>query len=588
MNSKTPAPPAANTSSNDDENNDNIHDTHTWRFWAILVSLSVTGMLSAVDGTIITSALPTITAALGGGDAYIWVPNAFLLASVAVLPLFAQASNIFGRRGLLLGAVATFMLGSGLAGGASSMTMLIAARTVQGLGGGGINLLMETVLTDIVPLRERGKYMSIVMLGSTLGATLGPFLGGFITAKTTWRWIFYINLPIGGGQFHSRPCSSRPAIANQVAAVFVSLFLFLRVKHQRSKGWTRSLARVDVSGNAIFIAAIVSVLLALTWGGTVYSWSTFHIVVPLILGFVGIFLFTAFEWTPQLVAEPSFPRQVVSNRTSAAALVLTLIHAIVTFWAYYFLPIYFQAVLGYPPLHSGVATLPIFAGSLLFAVLGGVLLSKIGRYKPLHLAGFLPLTLSFGLFSLLDASSSMAAWVCFQLLWAFGSGFLVGILLPAVQAPLDESLVATTTGVWSFARYFGCVWGVTIPSAVFNNECRRLAGRVSNAETAHYLKGGRAYQYATKVFLDSIEDQTLRAEVVQVFAQALRTVWLVGIAVAGLGLVVVFAEKEIKLRDKLNTEFGMDERKRDDDTASPETANIALSTVPSPRDIRPL
>jgi MFS family permease len=159
----------------------------TWRFWAIIVSLMITGLVSALEGTIITSTLPTIIESLGGGSAYIWVPNAFLISSVAVLPLFAQASNIFGRRNLLLGAIAIFTLGSGLCGGASSMSMSIAARTIPGFGGGGINLLVETVVTDLVPLRERGKYMSIVYLGATVGATIGPFLGGVITDRSTWR-----------------------------------------------------------------------------------------------------------------------------------------------------------------------------------------------------------------------------------------------------------------------------------------------------------------------------------------------------------------------------------------------------------------
>jgi hypothetical protein len=178
----------------------------TWRFWTIILALSITGLMSAIEGTIITSALPTITNALGGGDSYIWVPNAYLLAQVAILPLAGQASNIFGRRNLLLGAVALFTLGGGLSGGASSMAMLIAARTIQGLGGGGINLLIETIVTDIVPLRERGQYMAIVGIGAIVGATVGPFLGGLITDHASWRWCFYINVPIGAGKTNPLLC----------------------------------------------------------------------------------------------------------------------------------------------------------------------------------------------------------------------------------------------------------------------------------------------------------------------------------------------------------------------------------------------
>ncbi|KAF7586606.1 hypothetical protein BBP40_008633 [Aspergillus hancockii] len=519
---------------------------HSWRFWAIIIALSLTGLLSTIEGTIVTSALPTITKALGGSNAYIWVPNAYFLASLAILPLLAQASDIFGRRPLLLMAVALFTLGSGLCGGASSMRMLIAARTVQGIGGGAINTLINTIVTDLVPLRERGKYMALIQMTATIGAALGPFLGGLITDHSTWRWVFYINLPIGG-------------------TAFVALFIFLRLNHQRHQTWKQRLARLDITGNAIFIAAIIAVLVALTWGGTIYDWETYHIVVPIVLGFVGIAAFVAFEWT--VSKEPSFPRSIVSNRTSVAALVATLLHAICIYWAFYFLPIYFQAVRGASAMRSGVDTLPIFAGVLPFSILGGILLSKLGRYKPLHLLGFIPLTISFGLFSLLTAHSSTAAWVCFQLLCSVGGGLLAGITLPAVQAPVDESLVAVTTGVWGFARGFGSIWGVTIPSAIYNNECRKHAISISDPALARYLTGGRAYEYSTKAFLDSIQDPASREQVVQVFEKSLRTVWLAGIAFSGIGLIVTLVEKEVKLRDKLDTRFGLDEN---DGEASPD------------------
>ena len=169
---------------------------------------------------------------------------------------------------------------------------------------------------------------------------------------------------------------------------------------------------------------------------------------------------------------------------------------------------------------SGVDTLPTFAGILPFAIIGGILLSKWGRYKPLHFLGWAFMTVAFGLFSILDADSSTAEWVGFQLLLAIGSGLLAGILLPAMQAPLDESLVALTTGVWSFGRGFGAVWGVTIPSAVFNNECRIHADAlVVDKSLAQYLTGGRAYEYATKAFLESIQDPESRKQVVRVFSR---------------------------------------------------------------------
>ena len=231
-------------------------------------------------------------------------------------------------------------------------------------------------------------------------------------------------------------------------------------------------------------------------------------------------------------------------------------------------------------MHSGINTLPIFAGSLAFSIVGGILLSRLGRYKPIHFAGFVLMIISFGLFSLFDVDSSTAAWACFQLLWAGGSGILIAILLPAMQAPLDESLVATATGLWSFIRYFGCIWGVTIPSAIFNNECRRLAGSVSNAKVASFITGGQAYQVATKAFLDSIEDQQLRDEVIGVFIRALRTVWLVAIAFAGVGFLATFVEKEVLLREKLNTDFGMEEKRKIDADKEDAAANtIQLSPV---------
>jgi hypothetical protein len=303
---------------------------------------------------------------------------------------------------------------------------------------------------------------------------------------------------------------------------------------------------------------MVSILLGLTWGGAVYAWSSPQVIVTMVLGFLGLGLFTAWEWTPRLCPEPSFPRALVSNRTSATVLVITFLHAMTMFWVLFFLPVYFQAVQRQSPVGSGVSTLPMFIATIPFAMAGGFLMSKTGRYKPIHVVGFSLWVVSFGLFSLMRSGTSTAAWACFQLLGAASSGVVVAVLLPAMQAPLDESLVATATGMWTFSRSFGGVWGVTIPSAVFNNECARRASSLPDPVIAEMLGGGQAYQYATASFVDSIADEGLRDQVINIFGDALRTVWLVGIGFAALAFLLIFLEREVKLRTELETEFGLE------------------------------
>ncbi|KAK4495771.1 hypothetical protein PRZ48_013039 [Zasmidium cellare] len=535
----------------------------SWRFWAIILSLSIMALCGTVEATIIINALPTVVSDLGGGSAYLWIPNAFLLASVAVLPLYSQLSDIFGRRYLLLGAVSLFILGSGLCGAAKSMGWLIAARAIAGLGSGGIEMLVETVVTDLVPLRERSKYESLVLTGSLVGCTIGPFLGGVIVVKLGWRWIFYLNVILGG-------------------ASLLMLFVFLKVKHRRNQTLVSRLKRIDIGGNAIFIGSVVAVLLALTWGGPVYQWDSFRIILPLVLGLLGLLVFTTFEWTPKLAPEPSFPRALLSNRTSAAALMQSFILSVLTFWSFYFLPVYFQGVLRKSPLGSGVAIVPISACVVPFCIVGGVALSKFGRYKPIHFISWAILITGLGLCSLLDRNSSTAAWACFEIVCSAGIGLVTPTLLPAVQAPLEEKHVATSTGLWSFTRGFGSIWGVTIPSVIFTNEVRRYTGLVQDAGIAERLANGQAYELATKSFLDSITDEAVRDQVIEVFTLAIKTVWYVGIAVAGSGLLVVFIQKEVKLRQEMpETEFGMDDGRPTSRTAA--TDEIPLEDMPARR-----
>lgn len=320
------------------------------------------------------------------------------------------------------------------------------------------------------------------------------------------------------------------------------------------------LRRIDYVGNSVFVASVVSVLIALSWAGTVYPWSTFRIIVPLILGCVGFVIFLIYEKSSFCV-EPTMPVHLFSNRTSLTAFLLTFLHSVVTIWALYFLPIYFQGVLGSSPGRSGVQLLPTVLSLIPFAAGGGKLVAQFGRYRPIHMAGYAVMIVGFGLFCLLSATSTTAEWVIYQVIEAAGAGLIIPALLPAVQAPLSDADNALATSTWAFVRSFGMVWGATIPAAIFNNRFDQLAPtRIQDPGVVRLLSGGKAYQHATRLFLDTLPPDVSR-QVKSVFLASLKRTWQVAIGFAGFGFVLVSLEKEIKLRKELDTEYGMTERK---------------------------
>ncbi|KAL8818230.1 MAG: hypothetical protein Q9223_003097 [Gallowayella weberi] len=334
------------------------------------------------------------------------------------------------------------------------------------------------------------------------------------------------------------------------------LIAFLQVNWEKETSVRTKVRRIDWIGNTLFVASVVAVLIALSWAGTVYAWSTFRIIVLLVLGFVGFGIFLEYERS-KFCAEPTMAVHLFTNRTSLIAFILTFLHSVVTIWALYFLPIYFQGVLGSSPGRSGVQLLPTVLFLIPFAATGGKLVAKFGRYRPIHLAGFAIMVVGFGLFSILSATSPTAAWVIYQAIEAAGAGLIIPALLPAVQAPFSDADTALATSTWAFVRSFGLVWGATIPAAIFNNRFDQLArGRIRDPALLSRLTGGQAYQHATRQFLDSLPREVAQ-QVSAVFLDSLKRTWHVAIGFAGLGFVLVSLEREIKLRQDLNTEFGM-------------------------------
>ncbi|KAI1746686.1 major facilitator superfamily domain-containing protein [Xylaria castorea] len=430
-----------------------------FRFWAIFGAILVTMLLVAVESTATSTALPYIVRELDGRELYVWF--------------------------IMILTIAIFTLGSGISGGATSSAMLIAGRAVQEIGGGGINLCIELIISDLIPLRERSAYIGIVFAFFTLGTGIGPFVGGVIVDHISWRWVFYINLPIGG-------------------AALIAHFIFLRVKYD------------------------LAVLLALSRGGTLYPWSSYQILVPLLLGIFGLVVFY----------------RIFKSRTTAAALSIASIHFLLLFWV-----IYFQAVLEQSPTLSGVNLLPTVILSVLIGGVAGGVMAKTGKYRPLHIVAFLLIILGTGLFAHFRPGRHTAEWIIVQIIPAFGFGFLASTTLRAVQADLPESDAAAATAAFAFMRAYGFIWGVSIPAAIFNAQFTAQSWRIGDQSAREQLAGGNAYSYASAAYIRSF-DERYRSQIKNVYTL--------------IGLILSLLEKELVLRTELDTEFGLEDGKKSD------------------------
>ncbi|KAF2962636.1 hypothetical protein GQX73_g10936 [Xylaria multiplex] len=537
---ETPKDAVDSSNSTDIDQGEKLEFNKDPRFWAIIATLCVIGILSALENTVVTTTLPHIVNELKLGDDYIWVTNAFFLTSAAVQPLFGQLANIFGRRYITLVIVSLFTIGSGIAGGANNGATLIAGRAIQGMGSGGINMIIDVIVSDLVPLRQRGNYTAYVLVVYFIGTAIGPYVGGAIIASTTWRWVFYINLPVGG-------------------VSLAMILIFLNVDYKKEMTFVEKVKRIDYLGNILLIAATVSILYATTYGGTREPWSSWRIIVPLVLGLLGLFAFGVLE-SAKFIQEPVIPPRLFTNRTSATVFAVTFLNSALLYWVLFFLPVYFQSVLGSSPARAGVQLLPAIVVAVPGAIGAVLLLAKFGRYKPLHLVGFALNTIGLGLFSLLDEDSSTVEWAIFQVIAAGGSGFVLNTLLPACQAPLDEQDQAAVTATWSFVRSFGNIWGVAIPAAIFNNYFNQMAHRISDPEVAAMFTNGKAYEAATAAFIKSFPSN-IQQEIVGVYVDSLKYIWYISVIFSGASFFLVLLEKEIKLRTKLDTEYGISDKK---------------------------
>jgi EmrB/QacA subfamily drug resistance transporter len=482
-----------------------------WIYAALIVSM----LLSALDQTIISTALPTIVGELDGLSHMAWVTTAYILAATIGMPVYGKLGDLVGRRGLFLAALAVFVLGSGLAGFAQDMPQLIASRALQGLGGGGLMILSQAIIADLVPVRQRAKFMGPMGAVFGLAAVAGPLLGGWITDNTDWRWAFWVNLPLG-------------------AAALVISATAIKLPRKRVK------VRFDYLGTALMAVAVTSLILVCTWGGTEYDWTSPTILWLGALTIASAVLFCVVE---SRAAEPLIPLRMLRNPVfSIATLIGMIAIGLGMFAVIGYMPTYLQMVYGYSATESGLLLIPMIAGLLLTATTSGALVSKFGRYKGFVIAGMLVMPVGIWLVSTLDSSSSVVRLCAY--LGVLGAGIGLGMqnLVLAVQNAFPQKDVGTATSSNNFFREIGATVGVAVVGAVFTN---RLTDALVGIGTDF---GGAGSESITPAIVRSLPE-AVRDQIVNAYADSLLPIFLGLVPVILVGTVLAFFLPNRKLRD---------------------------------------
>ncbi|KAI3324025.1 major facilitator superfamily domain-containing protein [Xylariaceae sp. AK1471] len=541
--STSESPGNATTSSEEGVGTDGAKsEKRDWRLWGVLTPLLLSTFMAAIESTIISAALPFIADQLHAGSSYVWFVNAYLLAKVATIPLWAQAATVAGRRWPIIFAVALFILGSGVAGGASSTADMIGGRTVQGLGGGGITIIGQLIITDLVPPRQVPKYIGYLFITLSFGTSIGPFLGGVIVQHTTWRWVFYINLPIG-------------------ALVLVLMYFLLQVEYTSTQTFSEKLKRVDYLGNGLIVLFTTITLISLSWGGAQYPWSSPQVITLLIvgvLGLVGAFFYEA--WSPW-VKEATINTAVFRNYSTDIGLFLAFMQYLFAIWVTYFLPVYFQAVLLESTEIAGALLLLTVFVPLPIAAIIGRLITRYGKYKVFHVVGFAAMTIGFGLFTIFTRRTSLGVVIISAIIWSIGLGQLLTSTLPAVQASVDDKLRGPATTTWSFFREFGGVWGTAVPAAIFNSQFGYLVSRrITDPKLQATLSNGNGYSFASASLIKPLPAES-RQQVIGIFTDSLKLVFQIGLGLSALCFIVSLLQKEYELRKTHQSEYRLKAKK---------------------------
>jgi EmrB/QacA subfamily drug resistance transporter len=487
------------------------------RILVVLGALMLGMFLAALDQTIVATALPTIAGDLHGLNHLYWVVTAYLLTTTISTPLWGKLGDLYGRKNLFQLAIVIFLVGSMLSGLSQSMVELIAFRAVQGVGAGGLMGGAQAIIGDVVPARQRGKYMGYFGVVFGVTSVAGPLAGGLFTQHLSWRWIFYINVPIG----------------------IVALFVIAAVLHLPTN---RVHHKIDWAGISLLSAGVTAIILMTTWGGTQYRWGSAPILG---LALVSVVLLVAFCVVETRSTEPVIPLALFRNRTFSSASGVGFIIGVAMFGAIIYLPLYLQAVHGATPTASGLEVLPVVTGMLITFIVSGRLVTRTGRYKIFPVAGSAVLTVGLVLLSRLGPHTTLPVAASYMFVVGLGVGLVLQVLVVAVQNAVPYSQLGVATSTATFFRTIGGAFGVSALGAVFDS---RLLSQLSAHATKAQLRllhGGSIT--ANPAQIDHLPPAQ-RAVVVDAFSHALQDVFLVAVPFAALAVVLSLIMKEIPLR----------------------------------------
>ena len=485
---------------------------------AVFAGLLLAMFVSTLSETVTATALPTIVGDLGGVDHMQWVTTAYILASTIMMPIYGKLGDLFGRKYLFIVALSVFIVGSATCGLAPSMDGLIAGRAVEGLGGGGLIILAQATIADIIPPRQRGKYMGVMGSVFAVSTVVGPLLGGWFVQVTGWRWLFAFNIPL--------------ALLAIAAVAF-----FLTNPERRDDR-----PPVDVGGMMAMAVSVSSLVLATAWGGTLYPWLSWQII-----GLFALFVVAAvaFVLVERRAKEPIIPMLLFKNRNFVVCTITGMFIMLGMMGTVSYLPTYFQIVDGLAPEQAGLMTFPMMAGVLLTAVGTGFLATKTGRYKWMPIASCAVAAVGFVLLSRLTPDTSLLMTGVFLFILSFGIGLGQQILVLIVQNEFPHAIVGTATAANNFFRQIGSTLGASLVGALFTS--RLAADLAAQLPKTDNISMNRI----TPQFIDHLGGPA-RDIITTAYSDALVPIFLYVVPLLVVGFLLMLTLKENPLAKSVN------------------------------------